>query len=95
MPSAYESAVEAKKIIDSIHFEPPFILVTSAVHMPRSVLTFKKAGLDVIPHPAAFDVVNKNWGPEDFVPNIAVLTDWKYLLKEIFGTITYKITGKA
>jgi uncharacterized SAM-binding protein YcdF (DUF218 family) len=93
--NTYESAVEAKKIIDSIHLEPPFILVTSAVHMPRSVLTFKKAELDVIPHPAAFDVVNRKWEFGDFMPNIAVLTDWKYFLKEIFGTITYKITGKA
>ena len=71
-----------------------FIVATAGFHAGLYGM-FKKAGLDVIPHPAAFDVVNKNWGPEDFVPNIAVLTDWKYLLKEIFGTITYKITGKA
>lgn len=34
--------------------EQPVILVTSAVHMPRSVMLFERAGIEVIPSPANY-----------------------------------------
>lgn len=42
-----EEAIEAKKIVN----DNEFILVTSASHMKRSVLLFKKEGLNIIPSP--------------------------------------------
>ncbi len=52
-----ENAMNAKKIIDSLQLKPPYLLITSAIHMPRALRTFKKAGLEVKPFPAAFGVV--------------------------------------
>lgn len=94
--NTYESAVEAKHYLDSLHIDGPYILITSAEHMKRSIATFKKYGINVIAHPAGFRVVNSNLSFADYVvPNIGVLSDWKSLLKEMIGMLTYKISGKA
>jgi uncharacterized SAM-binding protein YcdF (DUF218 family) len=93
--NTYESAVAAKHILDSVQFKPPYLLVTSAIHMPRSIKAFEKAGISVTPHPASFDVVD---GEYSFVgsifPSISALDKWKYLLKEMIGMAVYKLTGK-
>jgi uncharacterized SAM-binding protein YcdF (DUF218 family) len=94
--NTYESAVMAKRYLDSLHIAGPYVLVTSAEHMPRSVLTFKNAGINVVTHPAGFNVVNSNIGFTDyFVPNIGIMSHWKPFLKEVVGTWVYKLTGKA
>ncbi|MBI4689336.1 MAG: YdcF family protein [Nitrospirae bacterium] len=48
-----ENARYTKVICEKMGFKKP-ILVTSAYHMRRSVLLFKKAGMDVIPFPSNF-----------------------------------------
>jgi uncharacterized SAM-binding protein YcdF (DUF218 family) len=94
--NTYESAVLAKHYLDSLHIAGPYVLVTSAEHMPRSLLTFKNAGINVVPHPANFNVVNSNIGFTDyFMPNIGTMAQWKFFLKEVVGTWVYKLTGKA
>ncbi|MFZ8477648.1 YdcF family protein, partial [Staphylococcus aureus] len=34
--NTYENAIFSKKILDSLKLKPPYILITSASHMPRS-----------------------------------------------------------
>ena len=45
-----DEAIQIKGIVGG----SPFILVTSAIHLPRAMLLFKKQGLNPIPAPAAF-----------------------------------------
>lgn len=40
---------------------PRVLLVTSAAHMPRSVLLFHQAGIDVIPAPTDYSVTEASW----------------------------------
>jgi uncharacterized SAM-binding protein YcdF (DUF218 family) len=94
--NTYESAVAAKHYLDSLHIDGPYVLITSAIHMKRSVSTFKKAGLDVVEHSAAFDAINYDITLDNyFVPKIQVLGEWQYFLKEVVGYCAYKLTGKA
>lgn len=94
--NTYESAVAAKQYLDSLHIQGPYLLITSAIHMRRSIATFKKAGLDVVEHPSNFDEVDYNITLDNyFIPKIGVLADWQYFLKEVVGYYVYKITGKA
>jgi uncharacterized SAM-binding protein YcdF (DUF218 family) len=50
--NTYGNGVEIKKIVGS----KPFVLVTSASHLPRAIAVFQKLGLSPIPAPADFRV---------------------------------------
>lgn len=92
-----ENAENAKKIIDSLQLKPPYLLITSAIHMPRAIRTFKKAGLEVKPFPAAFSVTpNHGFDPEEYIiPSAGALRSWNIYLKEMVGMTVYKISGKG
>jgi len=72
--NTYENAVEVKKILG----QKPFILVTSASHLPRAVAVFKKLGLSPIPAPADFRVLRL--GPQ-------VPVSKGEMLKEVIATL--------
>jgi uncharacterized SAM-binding protein YcdF (DUF218 family) len=79
------------------------ILVTSAMHMPRSVAVFEKQGCDVIPSPADFTVTEAAWTNlwhsdlQEFminlVPSYSNLSLTTKSLKEYIGWYTYKLKG--
>jgi uncharacterized SAM-binding protein YcdF (DUF218 family) len=94
--NTYESAVAAKRMVDSLHVQDTIVLITSAVHMRRASQTFSKAAIPLTPHPTNFEVLENRPGLTDFIiPDIGTLFGWKYLLKEMTGLIAYRITGKA
>lgn len=94
--NTYENAVFSKRILDSLRIPAPYIVITSAIHVPRAKAVFKKAGLDVIFYPAAYKQVNYNKSWSDFIiPDTGILPQWNYLLKEIAGSLIYRLTGKA
>ena len=67
------------------------ILVTSAYHMPRSVMLFERAGMHVLPYPTDYktdkDLV---LDPFAFVPDIANLRKSAIALKEYIGITAIK-----
>ncbi len=94
--NTFENAVFAKQKIDSIHLSPPYVLVTSAMHMPRATRVFKKAGLSVVPYPCNYEVLERKFSWDDFlVPKLYVISEWQGLLKEVVGLAGYKLFGKA
>ena len=58
--NTYENAVETKKILDAKGIDR-IVLVTSAMHMPRSVAIFEKQGFTVIPAPTDYMVTQADW----------------------------------
>lgn len=94
--NTYENAIFSKKIIDSIQLKPPFLLITSALHMPRSSAVFKKAGISFLPYPCDYRVVEDKFSfDETLMPDAKLLKNWSDLIKEMIGLVAYKITGKA
>lgn len=94
--NTHENALYTKKILDSLHAQAPFILITSTMHMPRSVAVFTKAGIPIISYPCGYKVVPENWEADNtFIPDIKVMNDWTDFIKEIIGYQVYKFTGKA
>lgn len=94
--NTYENAIFSKKIIDSLQLKPPFLLITSALHMPRSSAVFKKAGISFVSYPCDYKVVKGKISPDDILmPDARLLNNWSDLIKEIIGLAVYKITGKA
>ncbi len=95
--NTYENAIFSKRIVDSLRLDPPYALVTSALHMPRSLTVFQKAGFQSIdPIPCDYKVIKGRFSILDLiVPDIRLLYDWQYFLHELVGLVIYRITGKA
>ncbi len=94
--NTYENAINSKQILDSLHISQPYLLITSALHMKRSLKVFSKAGMHCVPYPANFIALDN---PPDFasvlMPSSGAFTGWDLLLKEVVGLLVYKVTGKA
>ncbi|HSC54944.1 MAG TPA: YdcF family protein [Phnomibacter sp.] len=94
--NTWENAVNSKKLLDSLHIKDSSILITSAMHMRRATACFAKAGLPVTPHVAGYMMMRPPGGLGDIlVPNLGLLDNWQYLLKEMVGLAVYKATGKG
>jgi uncharacterized SAM-binding protein YcdF (DUF218 family) len=64
----------------------PFLLVTSAYHMPRAMQLMREAGTEPLPAPTgqrAFGAVMRSW--RDFLPAAAGLDDSRRALHEYLG----------
>ena len=94
--TTFENAMYTKKIIDTLKLRPPFVLVTSAMHIPRAEKVFTKAGLPVVAFPSDYRVLNKKFYIDDYIlPKINIINDWTSFLKEVIGTVGYKLFDKA
>ena len=86
-----ENAINAKKILDAAGLPPPYLLITSAQHMPRAGLLFKNAGLSTVAFPCSYTLGRENnrfWG---IIPKFNVLFSWESYLKETASYFIYKI----
>ena len=71
----------------------PWLLVTSAFHMPRAVATFRAAALPVLPYPVDFrtEPAQLAW-PRDLGSSLALAA---LALHEWLGLAAYYVTGKS
>jgi uncharacterized SAM-binding protein YcdF (DUF218 family) len=94
--NTYENGVNTKHLLDSLQLRPPYLLITSSMHMRRSMRVFQKQGMNPALFPCNFRAINnpQNFA-EIFMPSIRAFDDWDAFLKEAFGLLIYKITGKA
>jgi uncharacterized SAM-binding protein YcdF (DUF218 family) len=86
--------VENARFTASISREKGFknlILVTSGYHMPRSVLIFKRAGLNVIPYPTDYKTnATGYWDVFSFLPNSYAFNINCMAFKEYLGILAIK-----
>ncbi len=82
-----ENAFFTKKICEKYRYKT-VILVTSAYHMPRSYMTFKQAGLGVIPYPTDFKM-DKKYTVYSYFPKMSVLQDSTKAIREYIGLFAY------
>ncbi len=71
----------------------PFALVTSACHMRRSLLIFRRIGLNPIPAPADFEVKSVNFGLRSFFPVATSLELTHKAIHEYVGTVVVLMKG--
>ncbi len=91
-----ENALFSKKIIDSLHIKPPYVLITSAQHIPRASRLFANAGLSIVAYPCAYSVINETLTIDDFLlPKITILDAWQRFIKELIGFVIYNVFKKA
>ena len=92
--NTWENAIFSKQIVDSLQKNATCLLVTSAIHMPRSKACFEKAGLSTTIYPTDYySQHSDNLFTLFFEPSSSKLYAWEALLHEWIGVITYKIKG--
>lgn len=99
--NTYENAVNVRKILDSRGIRR-VLLVTSAIHMPRSLLIFKHQKIAAIPAPTDFFVTANDLQEQQSTPQgelLNLLPDADRLqqstraLKEYVGLVVYRLRG--
>ena len=90
--NTYENAVFTRSL-PGLDAQKPWLLLTSAWHMPRSLATFQKAGWNVTPYPVDFRTAgitplsNYNLGEG--------AERWELLLHEWIGMAAYRLSGRS
>lgn len=89
--NSYTNALESKKLIRE-NETSPWLLVTSAFHMPRSVAVFRKAGIKIQPYPVdyrsdlSFALLRKPDAGKNF-------KNLDYAVHEWIGLLFYRLRG--
>ena len=86
-----DNALYAKQILDSLQLRPPYLLITSAFHLPRASLIFKNAGIPTIPFPCNYTSGMGSFSFWSLLPRPSVLLGWDIYLKETVGYLWYKL----
>ncbi|MBD2439702.1 YdcF family protein [Nostoc sp. FACHB-110] len=99
--NTYQNAVNVKKILQTRGIQQ-VLLVTSAMHMPRSLKIFQRLGIDVIPAPTDFLVTKGELQELSSTPKGALLNllpdtnnlhQFTLALKEYLGNFIYRLRG--
>jgi uncharacterized SAM-binding protein YcdF (DUF218 family) len=89
-----ENAVNTKKIIDSLQLKPPYLLISSALHLRRAQVAFNKNHIPVTLFPCDYTAKpsGNNLLEDLILPSATALSDWNNLIKEIIGITIYKLS---
>lgn len=90
--NTYENAIFSAQL-PRMDVKKPWLLMTSAWHMPRSMATFKKIGWNVTAYPV-------DYRTGAFTPFTAYslregISRWELLLHEWVGLVAYRLAGRA
>lgn len=92
--NTWENALYTKEIIDSITPNASCLLVTSALHMPRSLACFERAGLKTTPYPTDYLSQDSDHFFDKYIePSSHTLFHWEAVIHEWIGVIAYKLKG--
>ena len=101
--NTYENAANVRKILAAKEIDGSVLLVTSAIHMPRSLLVFRHQGINVIAAPTDFLVTQNDsfegegstWQATllNLVPDAYKLQQSTKALKEYIGLVVYRLRG--
>ena len=91
--NTYENARETKKLLEANQHDK-ILLVTSAFHMPRALSVFRTLGIDAIPAPASYSIVNYSQPAIlDWMPSLGNLGKMQAVIHENLGILVYRYRG--
>ncbi|WP_165852066.1 YdcF family protein [Mucilaginibacter terrenus] len=85
--NTFENASLSHAIIKKAGLKPPYLLVTSAFHMKRAELIFKKEGLQVVGYPCDYKTLKSALSLYDFLPSSVNYDKWNLYIKELIGYV--------
>ena len=88
--NTYENAVFTARL-SGIDPRKPWILITSAYHMPRALAVFRKQGWNVIPYSVDFRAgLATPWTTY----SLSDFEKWHVALREYIGMVAYQLSGR-
>ena len=84
----FESAVEVQKLLIKKGYKR-YLLVTSALHMPRSMLVFARLAPEPIPAPGDYSLGKFELTPFSFFPSESAASGFFFTLHEYLGIANY------
>jgi uncharacterized SAM-binding protein YcdF (DUF218 family) len=90
--TTFEDALYAAALLNPKPSER-WLLVTSAMHMPRAVGCFRAAGFRVEPYPTERYDLSHPFA--SFVPGISALSELNKAAKEWIGLVAYRLMGRT
>ena len=88
-----ENALNTKKALERSNLAPPYLLITSAYHMPRASLLYQNAGIQIVPFPCNYYEGKESFMIRELIPSPRVLLQWAPYLKETMALAWYKLKG--
>ncbi len=85
-----DQAVFIKRVVG----EDSFVLVTSAWHMPRAMGLFARQGMNPVPAPTDYRVIEGQLTPRDYYPNAGHLINTELAIYETLGRTWAKMRGR-
>ncbi len=89
--NTYENAILTAKL-PGVDIQQPWLLLTSAWHMPRAMASFTKAGWNVTAYPVDFRTAPQTPWTEYSLSEGA--SRWQLALHELLGTVVYRWLGR-
>ena len=90
--TTFENAVFSEAL-PGVDARLPWLLVTSAWHMPRSMAAFERAGWNVTAYPVDFRAGHSTpWTQYSMDGGVK---KWRIALHEVIGLWVYRLTGRA
>ena len=87
----YENATLSLKV-STVDASRPWLLITSASHMPRAFATFRKAGWNVTPYPVNYySQYETHWSSYSLFRGIDA---WQLAIREYLGIAVYRLMGR-
>ena len=94
--NTHQNAVESAKILKANFQNPKVLLITSAFHMRRAEMCFKKQGIKATAYATDLNTGDRRYGFNIlFMPSMQSILYWNKLLHEWIGVVMYKIMGYA
>lgn len=92
--SSPRNTAEEARCVRELVANEPFVLVTSAVHMPRAVALFRNFGLDPIPAPTGHRSDFRGaFGWTSLLPSASNIADADAIFHELLGLAWVKVGG--
>lgn len=89
-----ENAFYTRKLLDSLKINPPYLLITSAHHMPRASLIFRNEGVETKAYPCNYICGHDRFSLSALIPSFYNLFTWETYLKETAGYFIYSFRKK-
>ena len=91
--NTYQNAINTKGLLNQKKLKT-VLLVTSASHMPRALATFRSVGINAIPSPTDYKIVDQRKSILlSLLPDIGALGGTTLALKEYLGLLVYRWRG--